>query len=150
MDAQWHNRHGEMVEIIDTRESITKAYRGRDIFHVAYSPLRPETRKEDMDEEFIPDNFKELVLDDDVELFDILDFFDDLPEDLVTSVEKIQEDEDMNSYVFLHEGFLEVTFGKDEDEARKDAYKYILYKYKIDEILEENEQEQAEDSKEGE
>jgi hypothetical protein len=139
LNAQWHKRHGEVVEVVQIRESITKAYRGRDIYHVAYSPLRPEARTEDLDEEFIPENFSELVLDDDIELFDILEFFDDLPDDLVESVERIRDEEDLNSYVFLHDGFLEVTFGKDEDQARQDAYTYILYKNKIDEVFDEEE-----------
>jgi len=147
LNAQWHNRHNEVVEIIQTRESITKAYRGRDIYHVAYSPLRPDSRKEDLDEEFVPENFKELILDDDVELFDIIDFFDDLPEDLTESVERIRDDEGLNSYVFLNEGFLEVTFGKDEDEARRDAYKYIMMKNKADELMhEESEEDTPEES----
>lgn len=147
LNAQWHNRHNEVVEIIQTRESITKAYRGRDIYHVAYSPLRPDSRKEDLDEEFVPENFKELILDDDVELFDIIDFFDDLPEDLTESVERIRDDEGLNSYVFLNEGFLEVTFGKDEDEARRDAYKYIMMKNKVDELMnEESEEDTPEES----
>lgn len=147
LNAQWHNRHGEVVEVIQTRESITKAYRGRDIYHVAYGPLREDTRKEDLDEEFVPENFKELVLDDDVELFDIDDFFDDLPEDLVESVNRIYEDEGLISFVFLNDGFLEVTFGKDEEEARRDAYKYILMKNKIDELMDEDEAETPENEK---
>lgn len=133
LNAQWHNRHGEMVEIVQTRESITKAYSGRQIFHVAYSPLDPDRRTEDLDEEFIADNFRELVLDDDVDLFDLVEFFPDLPQDLAECVNKIQEDEDLNSYVFLYDGFLEVTFGKDEDDARRNAFKYMVLKSKIDE-----------------
>lgn len=133
LNAQWHNRHGETVEIVMKRDSITKAYYGREIFHVAYNPLNPDARSEDMDTEYIADNFKECRLDDDVELFDINEFFEDLPQDLIDNINKIRDDEGLNSYVFLHDGFLEVTFGEDEDQARQQAFNYMVLKNKINE-----------------
>lgn len=59
LHAPWHARHGEEVEIVMKRKGLSDAYHGRMIFHVAYDP-DADHRFEDLDEEFVAENFKNL------------------------------------------------------------------------------------------
>ena len=57
LNAAWHAQHGKEVEIVMKRKGKSKAYKGEDIYHVAFDPDE-SFRAEDLDEEFIIDNFK--------------------------------------------------------------------------------------------
>ena len=123
--AHWHKHHGKLIEVLEEREGITEAYAGKKVYHVAYDPFNDD-RFEDFDEEFIDINFKECVLEDDIIMHEILsDFKVDLPEDLVDYVHKLKEEKDLNVYVYIYEGSLEVTFGRNEYEARELAFHYM-------------------------
>lgn len=57
MNAAWHAQHGKEVEILMKRKGKSKAYKGEIIYHVVFDPDE-SFRSEDLDEEFIIDNFK--------------------------------------------------------------------------------------------
>ena len=138
--AHWHTKHGELVEIIDEREGITEAYAGQTIYHVAFDPLEKERRKEDLDTEFIDLNFKECILEDDVNIYRILDhFMESLPKDLIDAAHQIKEEEGVDTYIYIYDGQLHVTYGRNEEEARKDAFMYMMDHVKLLEELESDE-----------
>lgn len=57
LNAAWHAQHGKEVEILMKRKGKSKAYKGEIIYHVVFDPDE-SFRSEDLDEEFIIDNFK--------------------------------------------------------------------------------------------
>jgi len=57
LNAKWHAQNGKEVEVIMVRKGISPAYEGKTIYHVAFDPDE-DFRSEDLDEEFIKDNFK--------------------------------------------------------------------------------------------
>ena len=59
LHAPWHSHNGKEVEVVMKRKGISDAYRGETVYHLAFDP--DETfRSEDLDEEFIDANFREL------------------------------------------------------------------------------------------
>lgn len=140
LNAEWHPRHGELVEIILSRKGITKEYLGKKIFHVAYSPIN-ENRKEDLDEEFIEKNFKFVELEKEATLIclnDILDgvgkfsfkdeFYKDksFDKDLSDAIIKIKEIDDVKTWVYFMFDTIWISFGNSEDDAIKNAPKYFM------------------------
>ena len=59
LNAPWHGHHGKEVEIILKRKGISPSYFGKTIYHLAFDPDE-DFRSEDLDDEFIEDNFKPL------------------------------------------------------------------------------------------
>lgn len=59
LNAPWHKHTGKEVEIIMIRKGLSPSYKGKTIYHLAFDPDE-EFRSEDLDDEFIADNFRPL------------------------------------------------------------------------------------------
>lgn len=59
LHAPWHSHNGKEVEVIMKRKGLSPSYKDKQIFHLAFDP-DDDFRSEDLDTEFIEENFRSL------------------------------------------------------------------------------------------